>query len=63
MKNKTSGRYKGGVGLDISDVVILAGFSLLSYGLYCIFPPMMHITLGVLLLILGFKLNRKKVKE
>ncbi|OLO40309.1 hypothetical protein BTR23_07415 [Alkalihalophilus pseudofirmus] len=39
--------------MNLNDIFIILGLSLLGIGLYFIFPPAMYIVLGVVLLLFG----------
>ena len=45
---------------DAKDAFIIAGISLLAYGLHMIYAPLMYIVLGIGFIIMG--LPRKAVK-
>lgn len=44
--------------LDFRDMLLLAGGGLISYGLYLIYAPLMFITLGAFLVLVGWPKRR-----
>ncbi len=39
--------------IDGSDVMIIAGFGVMGYGLYLIYPPLTPLVIGIIMLLIG----------
>lgn len=53
MRQEVFEHFKGGVALDLSDILIILGLILLGIGLYLISPPIMFVIIGMVILLLG----------
>lgn len=49
--------------IDLNDIAIVAGLILLCKGLYMLYPPVMYITAGGILLRIGQPRDEKAVRK